>query len=305
MDTYRLLIVGARSARQGTGPFIAAGLARAGADIAGIVGTSDASIASALNALTKDCHIHSRGFTDLSLAIKEVQPNAVAICSPWRFHAEQLRAVAEAGCHCLVEKPMAWPASAEQVHELVALFESRGLLLQLVGQWPTTLSAFSSLHGPLPASVKQFRMRLSPISVGQDMITDSAPHFVSMLQALAGPGECKACSVKIEPGGDAMELGCLYENADHSIDARLLLETCETRPRPAWYEINGLRADRKAVLPQYDQYLVSNDRQVALEDPMHLVAAQFLAALAAGAPTEAEILRSAHRNLLQLASAWR
>ena len=38
------VIIGARTQRQGTGPFIAAGLAAAGMTVSGIVGTSEASV---------------------------------------------------------------------------------------------------------------------------------------------------------------------------------------------------------------------------------------------------------------------
>ena len=196
----RILLVGARSRRQGTGPFLAAGLATAGATINGIVGTSSASVEEGQAQLAGDLGFEPNGYTSLDTALAEEQPEAVVIASPWRFHAAQLRQVAEAGCHCLVEKPLAWPAGEEEVMALVAGFERRGLLLQMVAQWPTTLAAFERLHGPLPSRIDSFRMRLSPISIGPDMVTDSAPHFISMLQALLGPGDCT--DVTIDRQGD-------------------------------------------------------------------------------------------------------
>lgn len=301
----KVVIVGARSARQGTGPFIAAGLSAAGARIGGIVGTSEASINAALNGLKHDWGIETVGHSSLSAALSAIQPDAVAICSPWRFHADQLREVAEANCHCLVEKPLAWPASIEEVDSLIAEYENRGLLLDLVGQWPATLSAFSALHSSIPESIDTFRMRLSPISIGEDMIADAAPHFISMLQALAGPGDCLASTAERDADNTKLTLTCTYKHGGGSLSAQLLLETCNERPRPAWYEVNDLRVDRSVRLPQYSQELIGNGERVPVIDPMHQVTAQFLSALDAGAVTKGKLLRSAHRNLLQLAAAWR
>ena len=233
------------------------------------------------------------------------KPDAVALCSPWRFHAEQLSQVAAAGCHCLVEKPMAWPATESEVDALVSGYEGQGLLLQMVGQWPSTLPAFETLHGPVPPQPQGFEMRLSPISIGSDMLTDSAPHFISMLQTLAGPGDCENCVLEAKPEAGKLELSCQYRHAQGSIRARLLLETCEQRPRPAWYAVNGLRADRVVTLPDYRQSLAGAGANAAFADPMHVVTADFLTGLSLGRVSDGVMLRSAHRNLLQLATVWR
>ena len=75
------------------------------------------------------------------------------------------------------------------------------------------------------------------------------------------------------------------------------------RPRPAWFEINGRRAEREVELPAYRQYLTAEGRRVPLPDPMHEVAGAFLARLARGATTDSAALLAAHRNLCQLAAA--
>ena len=299
----RIIVIGARSVRQGTGPFIAAGLARAGADVAAVVGTTDASAAEAVAGLQRDWQLKTQGFADLDRALAQVEPDAVVISSPWRFHAQHLETVSAAGCHCLVEKPLAWPASLAEVEQLVGAFQSRGLLLQQVAQWPTTLPAFARLHGGLPERPGRFTMRLSPLSIGEDMITDSAPHFLSMLHALAGPGDCE--QVAINHRDAQLALSCHYRHAGGSIEATLLLETCAQRPRPAWYQVDALRADREVTLPEYTQSLVCGEHRVELEDPMHQVAAQFLQDLGSHRSTDGPALLGAHRNLQQLAAAWR
>ena len=296
-----IVLVGARTARQGTGPFLANGLVAAGARIGGIVGTRQDTVAQALASLHEQSNIACAGYTDLAQALAAERPDAVVLCSPWQFHASQLALVADAGCHCLVEKPLAWPATTGEVDDLVATFERRGLLLQMVAQWPCSLPCFAELHGALPDPVATFSMRLSPISVGPDMITDAAPHFIAMLQALVGQGDFEDITVS-RSGEEQLELQGHYRHVSGATAARLQLATSPERPRPAWYEINGLRAAREVELPAYRQYLCAGGDRVFLPDPMHTVASEFMQNLRMGRPTDGDLLRGGHQNLLQLAA---
>ena len=54
----RVVVVGARSARQGTGPFIAGAFDRLGADICAVVGTSSVTVNQALDSLRAQQGIH-------------------------------------------------------------------------------------------------------------------------------------------------------------------------------------------------------------------------------------------------------
>ena len=302
-----VLVIGARTRRQGTGPFIAAGLAAAGLPVTGIVGTSAESVDEARAALARDWQLSPEGFTQLDEALTELRPQAVAICSPWQVHTAQLQTVAEAGCHCLVEKPMAWPANTAEAESLIAQFSDRELLLQVVNQWPTTLGAFAELHDQVPDPVEHFRMRLSPISIGPDMVTDSAPHFLGMLDALCGPGDCEDVRLRHgEPDAteQSLELQCRYRHQGGTCEATLLLQTQLERPRPAWYQVNDLRVDREVELPEYRQYLVAPQGRVAMEDPIHQVTREFVTSLDNGCMADSERLLAMHNNLLQLAVAW-
>ncbi|MEH6582275.1 MAG: Gfo/Idh/MocA family oxidoreductase [Halioglobus sp.] len=299
----KVVVVGARSARQGTGPFIARAFDQLGADVCAVVGTSSLTNEQALDSLRSEQGIHCRAYTDLEEAIAAEQPDAVAICSPYPFHAEQLALVAASGCHCLVEKPLVWPCDEADLEKLVSEFSQRDLLLQMVTQWPGTLGAFTELHGAPAEPVTDFAMRLSPISIGPDMVPDSAPHFISLLQALVGPGECLQVTIQ-RPRDDALIVACDYVHDTGTTRAQLLLETCEQRPRPAWYQINQQRVDRVVELPQYIQQLVAEDRTVTLSDPLEGVVKHFMDSLAAGKATHSKQLLQGHRNLLQLAAAW-
>ena len=301
-------MVGARSARQGTGPFVAAAFNKLGAEVCAVVGTGELTVRQAVERLASDQGIKARGYTDLAKALANEQPDAVAICSPYAFHAGQLAQVAEAGSHCLVEKPLAWPISEQALSALTKGFIEKGLLLQQVTQWPQSLSAFTALHGPIAHTISNFSMRLSPISIGPTMVPDSAPHFISLLQALLGAGDCEQVEIKLpieeKEAPRLLTLNCNYRHGAGVTRAQLLLQTCEQRPRPAWYQINHLRVDREVELPDYTQQLVSGKNRITLRDPIEGVVADFMSCLADGVPTDRESLLLAQRNLAQLASAW-
>ena len=301
-------MLGARSARQGTGPFIAGAFNRLGADVCAVVGTRASTLDQALKSLATKQGILCTGYTDLAAAISAEKPDAVAVCSPYPFHADHLALVAAADCHALVEKPLAWPAGEEEGSTLIEGFYQRGLQLQMVTQWPQTLPAFTTLHGRLPETITDFAMGLSPIPIGPGMVPDAAPHFISMLQALLGSGQCERVAIKLSgatvDAPDKLVLACDYRHEAGQTRARLFLETCEQRPRPAWYQINERRADREVELPHYTQHLVSGDKRATLNDPLEGVVGQFLARLAGKVPTDKAKLLLSHENLLQLADAW-
>ena len=297
------VLVGARTVRQGTGPFLAAALHEQGVIVTGIVGTSAGTVAEAAAALKAKHDISTRGYSDLAEAIGAEQPDIVVLSSPWHYHEAQLKLVAAGSCHCLVEKPLLWPATPGAAAELIGEFETSGRLLQMVAQWPFALRQFEALYGPLPDQINTFEMRLSPISLGPHMVPDAAPHFLSLLHALVGPGECREVSI-VPSGQDRLTAKCSYVHAGGSVASVLDLQPVAKRPRPAWIAINGQRAERQVQLPDYHQFLVAKGRQEGLPDPLAEVAADFLGKIDAGAATDGPLLNSLHRNLCQLANAW-
>lgn len=287
---------------------MAAGFNKLGANVSAVVGTRTSTVNEAILALETNYGIRCTGYTDLHQALETEKPDIVALCSPHRFHIEQLAAIAEANCHCLVEKPLAWPGDDRETRNVVDAFERRGLLLQMVAQWPQTLAGFVEIHGAIPQTVQQFQMGLSPISLGGHMIPDAAPHFISMLQALNGTGtfdDIVINQTNTDPlSPNRMVLECNYRHRGGSTQAQLVLETCETRPRPAWYQINQCRVDRKVELPEYRQRLVGNDTWATLRDPIESVVEDFLQSLVKREATDMERLRQGQHNLRQLAQAW-
>ena len=281
----RVIVIGARSARQGIGEFVAGWFASQGAEVTAIIGTTPETVALAQATLHERYAIDCRGYTDLDRALAEESAEIVAICSPHRLHAEQLLAVARAGRHCLCEKPLCWPTPAG--HDPIAEFIAAGRLLDVVTQWPCTQPTYFELHpDEVGAAVERFEMRLSPISAGLDMVPDAVPHFVSMLRSLIGPADPKIRTARFVDGDQRrLEIACELGHARGRTRATLHLETCPDRPRPAWYAINGARVDREIELGSYQQYFRAGARRIPLPDPLGQLVQRFLADVAANRPT--------------------
>jgi len=302
------VVIGARRARQGIGEFVTRWLHDAGAEIRGIVGTEPETTDRAQADLARRYGIRTRGYVSLDVALDEEKPDIVAICSPIPTHRSQLERAAEAGVHCLCEKPLWWGDATDRAAETEALvesFASRGRLLATITQWPFTLPAFDRLwpdarRGP----VERFSMRLSPISRGPRMLLDSLSHPISLLQAVAGPGEIE------DPVGrfatderSDIELRFRYRHATGSIDAACRFVTCANPPRPASYAIDGHEAVREVEMPDYRIRFRAGDRTVAVDDPVKLLVTDFLARVERGEAPDRRTLVDGIRHLETLHAA--
>jgi len=280
-----VVIIGARRRRQGIGEHVARAFAAAGAEVRGIVGTSQATADQARAALAARYNLHCAAYDSLATALDREGPDIVAICSPYRVHRDQLRAVAEAGCHCLCEKPLWWGEGvtrAETTGELVDAFVRAGRYLAPVTQWPYTLPAYYRLHPDTEgAAIETFAMELSPIAGGPTMVLDAVPHLLSMLHHLVGVGEIVAPRSRfLDRTQAAMELGFDYLHGGGATLVRFTAAVCASQPRPAAYAINERRAERRIQLPEYRMSLAAGATQVTMEDPLELLVADFLAQVA-------------------------
>lgn len=306
----RVLIIGARRRRQGIGEFVARWVADAGAEVCAVVGTSEESAGLARDNLARQYGIQCRAYSDLRRGIADERPDLVAICSPIEAHREHLAIVAEAGVHCLCEKPMWWRRGSDLAGETEAIvdgFSGRGLHLELVTQWPCTLPGFYNLYPEVQSEpLERFEMLLAPTSTEDQAVVDALPHVLSMLQALAGPGQVKAANAGFESSNrEALRLDFEYTtgapdgDAERTIEAQCRLVTCPERPRPAAYAINGRRADRVIRLPDYVLELEAREgegepRRVTLEDPLKVLIREVLGRIES-APSWAGVKR---RNLV-------
>ena len=314
---HRIAIVGARRARQGTGPYLAAAFARLGHDVCGIVGTSRASVAQAQRVLRRDYDIRAAGYTDLAELLGEQNVDVVVIASPHETHLRYLRRGLVAGCHVFCEKPLWFPPLSEipedaagVTREAEHLLESAAAAKLHVGvnlQWPFTLACYRRLHPlpPLPmrpedaARMTSFDMRLSPASRGQAMILDSAPHLISMLQALLGTGEIENLELRWGDGARSRaEVAFGYRHQAGTTRVRLALVQSTRQPRAAGYAINGNAVERRVAMKNYVLSLAAGDRQITMQDPLTQSARRFIGQIEGDAGDGADLvhgLRLLHR----------
>jgi predicted dehydrogenase len=311
----RVGIIGARRVRQGLGPFVARDLIAAGARVPCFAVTSERSIAPALAELQRHAHVSPRGYPDAERMLDAEELDAVAILSPAESHAEHLARAAQRGLSALCEKPLVWgdAAATERASELVAAFARRGRLLYENCQWPFTLPGFERLHpGSLATPPRRFRMQLQPASRGLPAIADSLSHPLSLLQALVPGAEPAIDELRCEPdprGVPGLTLRFRYRSGGTTCAVGVELRYSEELPRRAALEIDGHLAERVVAAETYRLSFAASDRIIAIDDPLSILVADFVARLRA--PDEADRRSRARdieqrmRLLAEIASAYR
>ena len=322
VEPLKIGVVGARRARQGTGEYLARDLARAGCSIRALVGTSPASQAAAQAGLRERYGIECAAYGSLTELLEREEIDAVVIASPPETHRELLQESAAAGCHVLAEKPLWWserlleqPAAelAAEVDALTSSLRAQGLYLHLNAQWPYTLPAFRELHPDLPAGPPQhFHMWLAPNSRGTTMVADSASHLLSMLHALAGPGELRDVEIELEAPSEgseealpeALTLRAAYHHGAGACQVRFDLRRCAEVPRPAGYAIDGREAHRRVAMPDYRlSFAAPRGASVPLPDPLTASVEAFVHAVRAGGGFDPRCVRDGMLQLQELVQA--
>ncbi len=279
--------MGAGRRRQGLGPFVARDLVAAGAEIPGFVVTSAESRDAVTRAWAADFGIESRGHLDLASLLRAGRLDAIAILSPAETHERHLEAALEAGLHVLCEKPFVWgrPELGPTARRLALAFDARGLLLWENCQWPYALPAFERLHpGALSGAPRRLAMRLQPASRGAQMLGDSVPHLLSLIQALLPGGAGRIERLRftgVGPDSDRLDLGFRWHSGDRELEVEIELRRSDRHPRQACLEIDGRRAERLVAADGYRLSFAADGRTVPLPDPLTLLVADFVRALPA------------------------
>ncbi len=291
----KVIIVGARRRRQGIGEFLAAAFSVAGAEVTAVVGTTSETAGLAQANLLARHGIKCAAYSSLATALEKESPDIVVICTPFESHLEQLKLVLAAGAHCLCEKPLIWGMGSRNISETTQIID--GFIhnkrhLSLVTQWPYTLASFYEIYPGLKNQpVSDFEMTLSPIRPGPDMILDAAPHIISMLQALVGHGTIQNVQSSFTDNEKRLTLGFNYDQtADTNTAVKFITTVCEDIPRPASYSINGHGLSREIELPDYKIWFTGNNKRVPANDPLNLLAADFLEKISNSSPLDRQAL---------------
>ncbi|WP_022697978.1 Gfo/Idh/MocA family protein [Euryhalocaulis caribicus] len=216
-----------------------------GRDRAALVGVYDADIDRARTAVSEADG--ARAFDDLS-ALLEVC-DAVTIASPATLHGEQALAALKAGCHVLVEKPLA--ISAEAADRCVREAEARQLVLQVGHQERFVFDAMGVFDvQEIPERIYARRFgpfsdRGADVSVTMDLMI----HDLDLALRLA---DCPAVSIAGETRSERTD------NADYS-HAEIVFE-------------NGMVAELEASRLAEDR-----DRVMRIEYPSGVLNVDFVA----------------------------
>ena len=308
----RVAVVGARRAEQGIGQFVARDLAALGAEVVAIVGTSEETIATAAADLKRLYDLEVRGYRDVETMLTRETLDAVAICSPQQFHAEQMQAALSHKVHVLCEKPLVFMPGADNVavaRPLVEGFSKAGLILMVNQQWPHTLRAFDQCWPAARATpVTQLEMLLAPAEAGPGMIPNAMPHVLSLLLSCVSSGG-RIESLRMErPAAGRLNVQFEYVHAEGRTSVRTWFVQAARQPRPAGYAINGCTVRRTIRMSDYAMFLETGGQElseiagggpdlaataaragsdeiiqrVLLEDPLRLLLADFISRCRAG-----------------------
>jgi hypothetical protein len=283
----RIGLIGARRARQGTGPYVARDLHALGLEVAAVLGTSEATVGEAVRQLAESYGIDAEPYTDRERMLATASLDALAVLSPAATHEAHLEAALASGLHVLCEKPLLWGGSGVfgRGVSLVEAFRSRGLILFENCQWPFTLPAFHALHPEAPPGPpSRFAMRLSPTVSGLELIGDSLPHPISMLQALAPDPGARIAEIHVEALSSALEdadFRFTYRAAGAEIACEVVLRHGREQPREAGYALDGRGATRALSMPDYSMEFRDGERSVPLPEPLTACLRQFTTSLGA------------------------
>lgn len=281
----KIAVIGAGRSKNGIGPYIANYFQKKGARVVAVLGANPASARNAAAALVP-FGVEASPYADFAAMLRAEKPEAVAIASPAETHHAYLTRAVAVGVHVFCEKPFVWPGPAGHSEDVAAalapLFARAAqchLKIAMNSQWPFSLPYYEALCGPLaPASCREFFVHLSPVVTGRAMILDSAPHALSLLYAVLGPGKIEALTIDGRPAKMVMEF--LYRHAEGVCAAAVHLCHAPTQPREFSYGFNGKIVRRLLEPATYAISFATDGKTLEIADPLALSVADFLAAVA-------------------------
>jgi len=293
MNPPRVGVIGPRRRRIGLGPFVVRDLVGAGAEVPCFLATSEATRDETRENLARVYGIKARGYlsSEEMLDIEEI--DALAILSPAETHDYYLDCACRAGLHVLCEKPFVWECDdlAETAGRILDAFAAHDSLVAENCPWPYTLPCYEALHpdhhprrlDPTAPAPESFEMFLQPSIGGLQMLGDSLPHVISLLQAVvpSSPLSIEAihCEGDLESGPMTLRFCCVSETSRTSV--RVELAPTRSHPRRAWFALDGRRAEREVDPGSYEIKFTDAGRSVPVADPLTLLVTEFVEALRA------------------------
>jgi len=276
----KVALVGAGRNRNGIGEYIGKCFHQNGATVIAVLGTTEKTSRSASSALTR-YGIDAHAYTDFKAMVERESPDTVVIASPAPTHYGYLIRSVDAGLHVFCEKPFIWHEGGNIQESLETIFnkaENKNLTIAMNTQWPFSLPYYEELCGPIDGrKIDTFFIRLSPTSVGKEMVVDSVPHALSILFHVFGNGEI--INPDSELGEEEMTLQFHYCSQLKVCKVLIRLIRREFQPRDFSFGFNDKIVRRIIDLESYDIYFSHANRTLKLVDPLDLSVQDFIAAV--------------------------
>jgi predicted dehydrogenase len=154
-------------------------------ELVAVVDTSEKNV-------TAIAHLHhAKAYTDLATMLRETQPEAVTVAVPTQFHYSVVKQCLMAGCHVLVEKPIASSVAEGQELTAIAQQHNRRLMVGHIERFnPAVLELKRRLDaGELGRVFQIHTRRLGPFPARiQDVgvVLDLATHDLDIMHYLTG-----------------------------------------------------------------------------------------------------------------------
>jgi len=273
-------IIGAARNINGIGEYIAKYLLVHDVEVSCVLGSTQASSSSAAANLNNKYGMKPKAYTDFSKMMQESQIDCVAIASPSHTHKDYIDKCIGAGIHIFCEKPFISPDMPHQDSWIENAFnraQEKGIVIAMNSQWPFCLPFYEELCGMTdPERINEFSIRLSPLSLGREMIPDSVPHALSLLYCAAGSGIME--DLTFDKGDDTLMIRFNYlaEQTRCAVMIEMVRET--EQPRTFSFGFNGCVARRHIDLKTYTLHLTYGDKILKIADPLGLSVRDFVEA---------------------------
>jgi hypothetical protein len=276
-------VIGATRNHNGIGEYIAKYLHVNDVEVACVLGSTQISATSAAANLTKH-GIKAKAYTSFSKMMRDDRVDCVAIASPSHTHKIYIEKCIEEGVHIFCEKPFISPSMPYQDEWIENAFiqaQEKGIVIAMNSQWPFSLPFYKELCGMTDSEgIREFAIRLSPLSLGREMIPDSVPHALSLLYCAAGLGTME--DLIFDKGDDALMIRFDYLTGQTRCAVKIEMVREIEQPRTFSFGFNGLIARRHIDLGTYTLHLTYKDKILKIADPLGLSVRDFVCAARTG-----------------------
>ncbi len=255
-EPLRAVVIGAA----GIGKHHAKWLYQLGCEVVGLAGTSAASVERTAHVLRGIFPFEGTGYADVTHMLETEQPDIVAVASPNEWHYEHVTLALQHGAHVICEKPLVhdWDKSREQLlaqaKELAQAAEEVGVVTAVNTQYVAAAQAYQDMAeqvglAELISQPKSFFMQMEShggkegADYKQTWI-DLAPHPLSVLEALVGPGEVDLGSQEVRVAHKRVDAHFDFRPTNGApVRAHILVRNVPEGPLTRRLGLNDLIAD--------------------------------------------------------------